>query len=119
MVKNDVNITPPEGKSLVFIIRDAAFGFAIKMDVFIDEQPIGHTWAKSYLQAVLAPGHHTILSKSENKATLDLDVQAGLTYYVQQQIKMGALYARSKLVLFDEEKGKKKLSKLKPSKGQM
>ncbi len=115
---DNTSMAPPTGNALVYIIRDSAFGFAIKMDVFIDEQPIGHTWAKSYLQAVLAPGHHTILSKSENKATLELDVQAGQTFYVQQQIKMGALYARSKLVLFDEAKGMKKLSKLKPSKGQ-
>jgi hypothetical protein len=114
----NINQTPPAGKAQVFIFRDSAMGFALQMEVFIDEQSIGKTWAKSFLYAVLEPGHHILLSKSENKATIELDAQAGQTYFVQQQVKMGALYARSKLELMDEAKAKKKMAKLKQSKAQ-
>lgn len=114
----DINMAPPAGKAQVFIFRDSAFGFAIQMEVFINDVSIGKTWAKSFLYGVLEPGHHTLMSKSENKAILELDVQAGQTYFVQQQVKMGALFARSKLVLMDADKAKKKMGKLKQSKAQ-
>lgn len=43
------------------------------------------------------PGDHTITSKAEKDATLQFTAEAGKTYYVWQQVKMGVWAARSGL----------------------
>lgn len=110
------NITIPEGKALIYIIRTSAFGFAIKFKVFIDNELIGYTKGKNYLYAYLDPGSHQILSKAENKGLLKLNVEAGKTYYVKQKVGFGFIKARNKLALLDPEKGKSAKSKCKLSK---
>lgn len=42
---------------------------------------------------------------------LALTVEAGKTYYLQQKVRFGWMKARNKLVLLDEEEGKKGLAK--------
>lgn len=52
-------------------------------------------------------GKHTVTSKSENSDTIEVDAVAGKLYYIWQEVKMGLLYARTKLSLVSEEEGKK------------
>ena len=89
----------------VYIYRNEGFGAAIRMDVEIDGKPIGQTAAKTYFYADLPAGTHTITSRSENDDTLSIDVVAGKLYYVWQEVKMGLLYARTKLHQVDEATG--------------
>jgi hypothetical protein len=100
-------------KAIVYIIRPSSLAFAIRMDVNCDSTYIGTTGAKRYLYTVLSPGKYTFLSRSENKSTLEVSLEAGKIYYLEQQVKMGMIYARTKLKLVDEEKGKGILSKCK------
>jgi len=102
-----------QDKAIVYVLRPTSYGFAIRMDVSCDTSYIGTTGAKSYIYTILSPGKYTFLSRSENKAFLDVTVEAGKTYYLEQQVKMGMIYARTKLNLVDEEKGKKFLAKCK------
>lgn len=98
--------TPTTGKATVYIYRNEIIGAAIKMPLLIDGIAIGDTAAKTYVEQVLPPGTHVITSKAENDATLSVSAQAGQTYYVWQEVKMGVLYARSKLHLVDEATGR-------------
>lgn len=97
---------PSTDKAVVYIYRNESMGAAIKMPLLIDGQAAGDTASKTYLRKELAPGQHTIVSKSEVDATLNLDVKAGQTYFVWQEIKMGMFAARSALHEVDESKGK-------------
>ena len=90
----------------VYIYRNENFGAAIRMDVLVDGQTIGQSAAKTYFYVDLAPGKHTFMSKSENEDTLTLDLVAGNLYYIWQEVKMGLLYARTKLNLMTETVGK-------------
>ena len=96
----------PDGAGL-FIYRNESFGAALRMDVEVDGKPIGQTAAKTYFYKEVSPGKHTITSKSENTDSIEVDTVAGKLYYIWQEVKMGLLYARTKLTLVGEEEGKK------------
>ena len=82
-------------------------GAAVKMDLQVDGKHIGQTAAKTYFFVEVPPGRHTLTSMAENSDTLPIDTVAGKLYYVWQEVKMGVLYARTRLHLTTEEEGRK------------
>lgn len=96
---------PLTDKGVVYVYRDEILGAAIKMPVKVDNIVAGETGPKSFLQLALPPGHHTIASLSEKNSELALDVEAGKTYYVWQEVKMGLMSARSALHLVSADVG--------------
>ena len=101
------SFTARPGMAGLYIYRNENFGGAIRMDVEVDGKPIGQTAAKTYFYKEVAPGKHTVTSKSENTDTLEVETVAGKLYYIWQEVKMGLLYARTKLSLVSEEEGRK------------
>jgi hypothetical protein len=97
----------PADRAGVYIYRNESIGAAVKMDVAVDGKPIGQTAAKTYLYKEVTPGKHTITSTAENTDSLEVDAKPGSLSYVWQEVKMGILYARTKLHLVDETEGKK------------
>lgn len=93
-------------KATLYIYRNENFGAAISMEVLVNNKSIGQTAAKTYFKYDVTPGHYQIQSKAENTSILDLDVLAGKSYFVWQEVKMGFIYARNKLQLTDEIKGR-------------
>lgn len=91
----------------VYIYRNESIGAAVRMDLDVDGKSLGQTAAKTYVYTEVSPGKHTITSKSENDDSLVIDAAAGKLYYVWQEVKMGILYARTKLHLVGEDEGKK------------
>lgn len=104
----------------IYIYRNESFGAAVRMDIEIDGNPLGQSAANTYFYTEVAPGSHTVTSKSENADSIVVDAVAGKLYYIWQEVKMGLLYARTKLHLVSEDEGKKgvletKLAVSKPS----
>lgn len=93
-------------KSNIYLYRNESMGAAVKMDVVLDNNPVGKTVAKSYMKLEVAPGQHTIVSKAENDDVLNINTEAGKNYFVWQEVKMGILYARNLMHLTDEQTGK-------------
>jgi len=91
----------------LYVYRNESFGAAIRMDVEIDGKPVGQTAAKTYFYKEVTSGKHVITSKSENTDSIEIDTVAGKIYYIWQEVKMGLIYARTKLTLVSEEEGKK------------
>ena len=96
---------PANGMSNLYIYRNETMGAAIKMPLLVDGMSVGDTGAHTFVLKQVAPGKHTVVSKTENDATIDLDVSAGQNYFVWQEVKMGAFAARSALHQVDEVKG--------------
>ncbi len=94
-------------RAAIYVYRNESMGAAVKMDVSIDGVDIGQTATKTYLYSEVAPGFHTIACRSENTDTVGVDVKPGTLTYIWQEVKMGALYARTKLHLVDEAEGQK------------
>lgn len=91
----------------IYIYRNESIGAAVRMDVEVDGKPLGQTAARTYIYTEVAPGKHTVTSKSENDDAVEVDTVAGKLYYIWQEVKMGILYARTKLHLMSEEEGRK------------
>lgn len=94
-------------KAGVYIYRNESFGAAIKMDVLVDNKQLGQTASKTFFYTEIEPGKHTVTSKSENTDTLEFEAAAGKLYYVWQEVKMGVVYARTKLHLVGDSEGQK------------
>lgn len=103
-------IQPPEGKALVYIIRNKSLGMVAKLHLDIDRKVIGQTKGKQFLYTFLDPGKHIIISRGENISELPIKLEAGKTYFIQQKPKMGLFSIRSKLTRLEEDEAKRYLS---------
>jgi hypothetical protein len=94
-------------KAGIYVYRNETMGAAVKMDVMVDGADVGKTAANTYLHTEVSPGKHTVTSKAENTDTIELDLKPGNIAYIWQEVKMGVMYARTKLHLVSEQDGKK------------
>lgn len=94
-------------KSGIYVFRSESIAPLVKMDVAIDGQTIGRTAAKTYLFKEVSPGKHIVSSSAENTDTLEVEAKPGTLTYVWQEVKMGVLFARTKLHPVSEEEGRK------------
>lgn len=97
---------PNKSASQVYLFRDEMFGAAISMPVTVNGKFAGNTGPNSYFKFDLPAGKHTFASQGD-KSLLDLTTKNGETYYIWQEVKMGAFSAGSKLQLVDEARGQK------------
>ena len=94
------------GTANIYVYRNENFGAALKMPVALDGRLVGDTAAKTYLLLEVAPGPHTVVSKTENDSSVTLNAAAGHNYFLWQEVKMGLMSARSYLQEVDEATGK-------------
>lgn len=101
---------PESGKALVYVVRPSTVGFAVRFNVFIDNQEpaseMGYTRGGQYIYFNLAPGDHQILSKAENWAEVNVSAKAGDILFIQQQPSMGILMARNSIINIQDYEGK-------------
>jgi len=109
--KDVKNILPDSGKAVVYIVRPSIMAFAIPMRVDVDSFQVGWLPTKAFLYTILDAGEHNFSSRSENEFHLPLRLESGKVYYIEEEAKMGWVYARTKLKVISEEAGKKELSK--------
>ncbi len=100
----------PTDKALIYVMRPTMIGYKINSKLAVDGEWKGVNRGKTYFFFTLEPGEHYFCSESENQDYLKLFVEAGKTYYLQQQVEMGLMKARTNLVVMTEENGKKKLA---------
>jgi hypothetical protein len=98
-------------QALIYVVRPTSVGFAVKSWFFSDDQALGVNRGSSYFFAHVAPGKRVFWSKSENVDAVELEVEAGKTYYIQQHVKIGGFKARTKLEVLDETAGPERLAK--------
>jgi uncharacterized protein YceK len=98
--------TADANTSQVYLYRNEVLGAALSMPVTVDGKLAGKTGSKSFFKFNLPAGKHTFTSQDKT-STLDLTTENGKTYYIWQEVKMGALSGGSKLQIVDEATGQK------------
>lgn len=94
---------PPEGKGQVVFFRPSHFaGMALSFSVHEGDTGVGKLGNGSYFVLVTDPGPHAFTIQSEATDTLNLEVEAGETQYVQQTIGVGIMMGRPHLTPSDE-----------------
>ena len=103
------SLSPASGKALIYIVRPSGYAMAVKFKVSFDGNEIGATKGKKFLYIMVSPGKHTIISKANNSAQMEIDVEAGKTYFIKQTATLG-ITASNELTLLDETTGRSDLS---------
>jgi hypothetical protein len=93
---------PPEGKGQVVFFRPSNFvGMAVSFSVHEGDKGVAKLGNGSYAVVVTDPGPHAYSIQFEAKDVLNMEVEAGETYYVRQTIGMGVVAARPHLTPSD------------------
>ena len=114
MIKKDTKpaIKASSDKATLVIYRGTSFGFAVKIDNFLDNKFIGQTQGKSYFITQVDPGEHYIIAASENNSCVKVTFEAGKVYYLLQAIYPGVMFARTGFEASDPESFEKDLPSL-------
>jgi hypothetical protein len=108
---------PPEGMGQIVFFRESKFvGAAIGYKVREGETELGKLRNGTYFVHVATPGAHAYTVHSEAKDVLNLEVEAGETYFVIGGISMGVLAGRPNLSPSDQAAYTAMAAKLKPAK---
>lgn len=102
----------PADKALIYVVRTTILGMKIHSKLAVDGEWKGVNRGKTYFFFTVEPGERYFCSESENQDFLKLNVEAGKTYYLKQEVKFGTWKARTNLVQLSEEEGKKSLEKV-------
>ena len=93
-----VKATPTEGpqpeKALVYFMRPSGMAFAINFQIWDSDRFVGLSQAKSYFAYECDPGKHLLLGFAENRVAIEADLEAGKSYYIGTNVRMGAWKAR-------------------------
>lgn len=93
----------PADKAQIVFFRPSKFaGAAVKFKVREGEQEFGKLGSGDYFIVTVAPGKHTYTVHSEAKDDLNMEVDAGETYYVQGTISMGFMVGHPHLAPSDK-----------------
>lgn len=95
--------SPPVGgpspeKAQVYFMRPSGFGFAIHFQIWDSRKLIGLAQAKSFFAYECDPGKHLFIGLAENKRAVEAELEAGKSYFILTQVKMGAWKARMGLI---------------------
>ncbi|MET1163430.1 MAG: DUF2846 domain-containing protein [Pseudoxanthomonas sp.] len=108
---------PPTGKGQIVFFREKKFvGAAISYKVREGENELGKLSNGTYFVSVAEPGAHEYTVHSEAKDILNLEVEAGETYYVTGGVSMGVFAGRPNLSPSDQAAFSALAGKLKPAK---
>ena len=100
-------------KGLVVFYRVKNFkGGAIRFNVHHSQGVIGTLTNGSFLYTYVEPGQHTFWSEVISQDSITLTVEAGKTYYVRGETKLGVYAGRPRLVTVPEGQAKADLEKL-------
>lgn len=104
-------LKPGANEAVVYFVRPARMGGAINFWAFVDDIPVGMTRARDYVAAVVPAGDHVVWSRSGNVSSLRATLEAGKTYYFEQEVRMGAVRGRVRLSPMSEAEARDAMSK--------
>jgi len=108
---------PPEGMGqIVFFRPSKMLGAAIGFIVREGEEELGKLRNATYFVHATTPGQHSYVVHSEAKDVMNIEVEAGETYFVSGSLSMGVLAGRPNLSPSDHSTFEAAAKKLKPSK---
>ena len=94
MVKATPTASPPSEKALVYFMRPSGVGYAINFQIWDSNYFVGLSQAKSFFTYECDPGKHLFLGFAENRVAIEADLEAGKSYYIGTNVRMGAWKAR-------------------------
>jgi len=92
----------PDKALFVFYRLDAFKGKAIRFTINHPEGTLGQLLSGTYLYKFLDPGEHTFWSQALSQDSISINVEAGDTYFIKGDVKIGVLAGRPQFTLMSE-----------------
>lgn len=105
MSENAKNLQPPAGRSLVYVYRTSALGFAVGLNVSLNGKLLASFYPKRFYLCTLDPGKYIFTGNGENEDDLILTTEPNKKYYIEAKPRMGFASARIELELHDQIDG--------------
>ncbi|MDQ7989348.1 MAG: hypothetical protein REI09_06910 [Candidatus Dactylopiibacterium sp.] len=86
------------GVARVYVYRSTRHGKDWPLMVSLGQTELGTVGAYSYMLLELPPGFHTLRARSEETASLELNLQAGRDYYVQLNVALSTAVGKPELL---------------------
>ena len=102
----------PDQGLVVFYRLNKFAGKAIRFNVNHSEGYLGQLLAGTVLYKYVDPGTHAFWSQVVSKDSITLNVEAGKTYYVKGEVRMGVVAGRPTFVQMPEARAKADLANL-------
>ena len=101
----------PEGRGSVFLYRTGRMvGAAGQLKVMVNNKDAGGTGPGTFFRWDLNPGNYTFASSTaESSAVVSVTIEAGETYFLRQDARLGVGNGRVTLVEVSEKKGKQEV----------
>jgi len=96
-------VVAPAGKSALVIGRTTIFGGGVNIENYVDKKFVGATKGHSFFVTPVEPGLHYVTARAENFDTVLLNFEPDKTYYLQNEIRMGVFFARTKYDFVDAQ----------------
>lgn len=103
-------LTVPKGKALVYIVRPTSIGKPFAHEITLDGKRIGSTCGYYYIYVFVSPGKHKFTASGDYSGDVELTVEAGKIYFIQQRVQAGVWKGGSALAVVSETEGRKYLS---------
>jgi hypothetical protein len=106
----------PEGKAVVYIYRVSTYAVAIHYKINANDRPVMNTplSVNTYMVYIADPGNVQLWAQmGSHKETLDLDLVAGKSYFVEGSVVSDAFVSMPNLNQVSEEKALKRIRKCK------
>ena len=97
----------PPGQARIVILRPEDGVVLIGTEVKIDGEPVASPIGKSLLVKDVAPGKHKVTAYAQDTKTIEVDVKAGETVYVQQRQTFGRLQRHARLAQMQVAEGQR------------
>ncbi len=101
---------PAAESALIYVVRPSGLGPIVRFNVFLDDKEdsseMGYTRGSQYIYFHVSPGNHTIYSKAENWAEINIDAKPRDIIFIKQITSMGFIMARNSLEQVQDTEGK-------------
>jgi len=106
---------PATDKALVYIVRPGHIRTSYQSKIAVDGEWKGANLGGTYFFLTLEPGLHYFCSKAKSRSLLILTVEAGKTYYMEQQVVFKPIRPIHNLFLLRDADAKAILAQTTPS----
>ncbi|GEM_PF-6790593 len=93
---------PAQGKALVYVVHTDRFDAGNSVAMVINGDYMGHMTAGSYAKKEVEPGTVELLSRGENRSSLNFVAKPNETYYIKKVVRPGEFQSRSYLIMADK-----------------
>jgi hypothetical protein len=100
----------PPDKGRIYVYRNEHMGRALKIPITLDGKLMGSTLKNTFFAFDVSPGTHEVGCVAETGAKATVNVKAGGSAYVWQEMKMGMWQANCAMNVVDEKKGRQDVS---------